>query len=282
MANDMNMEDVVAEGLKAAKEEDSSSSENVETSENIEKKIKKGKAKRKKEKLAAQPPPKKEIKKLPLIFLAIMFSTTLIPVIIYASDYMGKFMSTSNFLGSIGYKLGVGPSPKKRVISFYEKHDPSKLSSVPSIMAKHYGGYPKLIKKLERKYQDYGYFQGWDQDEAPMKLALVQLSETKDFIVNKFNELAPRQVRTAIRNASFNLGKIYKKLRRFYRKHVWPIIEPLFAVPDEKTARAQKRKDAAEANARKYGKGAKGGKAGRKSTEYRDDVEEENYDAPDL
>ena len=59
-------------------------------------------------------------------------------------------------------------------MSFYEKHDPTKLEEVPKIMAKYYGDYPKLVKRLERRYQDYGYFQNWEQDEAPMKIAMVR------------------------------------------------------------------------------------------------------------
>ena len=73
----------------------------------------------------------------------------------------------------MGHKLGVGATPKKRVLSFYEKHDPEKFDDIPKIMAKYYGDYPKLVKRLERRYQDYGYFKDWEQDEAPMKLAMV-------------------------------------------------------------------------------------------------------------
>jgi len=221
----------------------------------------------------------KGIKKMPLIFLAIMLGTTLIPALIYASDFLGGFFAKkNNVLGSIGYRLGVGSTPRKRVLSFYEKHDPDKINEMPKIMSKYYGDYPKLIKKLERKYQDYGYFIEWEQDEAPMTLAIQQVVETRDYVFTQFMTYAPQPVKTAIRNMQFNVGKLYRKFRRVWKKTLWPLVEPIFGVPDGSAA--QKRQDAKEFREKKRkNSGGSGGGGGRrrKNTEFRDDIEDEHW-----
>mmetsp|Transcript_27216 Transcript_27216/g.41397 ORF Transcript_27216/g.41397 Transcript_27216/m.41397 type:complete len:330 (+) Transcript_27216:166-1155(+) len=214
----------------------------------------------------------KGIKTTPLILLVIMTGTTLIPGLIYASDFLGGYFAKNNVLGSIGYRLGVGQTPKKRVMSFYEKHDPDKIEEVPKIMAKYYGDYPKLLKRLERKYQDYGYFLEWEQDEAPMTLAFEQLAETRDYLGTQFQTYAPQPVKTAVRNVQYNVGKLKKKGRKIFKKKVWPLLEPIFGVPEG--AAAQKRKDAKAARDRKNKASGTGRR--RKNTEFRDDVEDES------
>lgn len=213
----------------------------------------------------------KGIKTTPLILLIMMTATTLIPCLIYASDFLGAFVAKNNVMGSIGYKLGIGQTPKKRVMSFYEKHDPAKIQEVPKILSKYYGDYPKLIKNLERKYQDYGYFLEWEQDEAPMTLAFEQIAETREYMHAQFNIYAPQPIKTATRNIQYNVGKLVKKFKRAWKKTLWPMLEPLFGVP--KGGSAQKRKDAQEARQRRAGS-SKGTR--RKNTEYRDDNEDEH------
>ena len=211
------------------------------------------------------------IKRGPLILLVLMTGTTLLPALLYAGDYLSAFLAKNDVLGSIGFRLGIGSVPKQRVLSFYEKHAPEKVEDVPSILAKHYGDYPKLIKRLERKYQDYGYFLGWEEDEAPMKLALEQVRETyDDFVVQYWNRYAPQFLKTAFRNIRYNLTFLYKKVRKVWKKQVWPILEPYLGIPDEREAAKQKRKDAADARKRKPS-----GSARRKNTDFRDDEDEE-------
>jgi hypothetical protein len=101
------------------------------------------------------------IKTGPLIVLVILFGSAVLPAVLYMGDFVSKTAKQNNWMGSIGYRLGFAAVPRKRVVSFYEKHAPEKIDDVPGILAKHYGEYPKLLKKLERKYQDYGYFIGW-------------------------------------------------------------------------------------------------------------------------
>ena len=213
------------------------------------------------------------IKSTPLILLILMVGTTILPALIYAGDYFSAFLSKSNALGSVGFRLGIGAVPKKRVISFYERHAPEKLDDVPGILAKHYGNYPTLIKKLERKYQDYGYFVGWEEDEAPMRIAVEKLKTSYDVWIQQYwNRYAPQVLKTAARNVRYNLTFLYKKLTRVWKKQLWPVLEPLFGVPDAKAAAAQKRKDAADARARAPRKS--GSATRRKNTEFRDDDDE--------
>eukprot|EP00536_Pseudo-nitzschia_multiseries_P014370 jgi/Psemu1/163723/gw1.694.23.1 len=190
------------------------------------------------------------IKTTPLILLILMVGTTILPGLIYASDYIGGYLAKNNVIGQIGFRLGMGSVPKKRVLSFYEKHDPEKLNEVPQILSKYYGDYPKLVKRLERKYQDYGYFLGWEQDEAPMALAKDQLQETYSLWINSYwNVYAPQPAKTAARNIRYNLTFLHKKFYKLFWKKIWPHLEPFLGVPDG--AAQQKRKDRAEAQKRR-------------------------------
>jgi len=224
-------------------------------------------------------PPKKAsseqgIKTTPLILLILMVGTTILPGLIYASDYLGIFFQKNNVMGQIGFRLGMGAVPKKRVMSFYEKHDPNKLNEVPSILSKYYGDYPQLVKKLERKYQDYGYFLGWEEDEAPFVLAKEQLQDTYTLWINSYwNVYAPQQAKTVARNIRYNLTFLHKKFYKIFWKKVWPHLEPFLGVP--KGAEKQKRKDKDEARKRREKTGGAGtNKKSGNRKKYRDDVEE--------
>jgi len=209
------------------------------------------------------------IKTLPLVMLVMLTGTTVLPALLYAGDYIGAMVQKKHLLGNLGFRLGIGPSPKKRVVSFYEKHDPDKIGEVPAILSKYYGDYPKLIKRLERKYNDYGYFLNWEQDEAPMHLAMDKLWETRDVLQNQFDRHAPALVKTGARNMRHNVGFLYKKGYALWKKQVWPVLQPYLGVPDAKAARMQKLKDAKDANKRK--KEATGQR--RRSAEFRDEDE---------
>jgi hypothetical protein len=214
------------------------------------------------------------IKRLPLILLILMTGSTLLPALIYASDYMGNFLQNHHVLGELGYRMGMGAVPRKRVMSFYEKHAPNKIEDIPTILSKNYGDYPLLLKKLERKYQDYGYFLGWEEDEAPIALAMEQVQETYDLWINSYwNVYAPQPIKTAARNIRYNLAFLKKKAHKVWRKNVWPMLEPYVGVP--KGAQAQKRKDATEAKKRKASaSGTSSSGTRRKNKDFRDDEEE--------
>ncbi|KAL7549249.1 hypothetical protein ACHAWF_012513, partial [Thalassiosira exigua] len=113
--------------------------------------------------------------------------TAILPTLLCMGDYFSAFIARNPIMGNLGHRLGIDPSPKKRVISFYEKHDPEKLNEVTNILSKHYGDYPKLVKRLERKYGDYGYFLNWEDDETPMNLAFEKLWETQELVATQFD-----------------------------------------------------------------------------------------------
>jgi len=209
------------------------------------------------------------IKTLPLIMLIMLTGTTVLPALLYMGDYFGAMIQKKHLLGNIGHKLGIGPTPKKRVISFYEKHDPEKITEVDGILSKYYGDYPTLVKRLERKYGDYGYFINWETDEAPMTLAFDQLWETRDMLATQFDRHAPAIVKTGARNMRHNFGFVYKKGYQLWKKQVWPVLQPYLGVPDAKAARKQKLQDKKEADKRK--KEARGQRG--RSAEFRDDDE---------
>lgn len=214
------------------------------------------------------------IKTTPLILLILLTGTTLLPAILYAGDMVSNYLGNNNVLGSVGYRLGIGAVPRKRVLSFYEKHNPEKISEVPTILSKHYGEYPKLIKKLERKYQDYGYFHNWEADEDPMIAVRESLQDAYSYwIQHIWNKYAPIGVRNGVRNIKYNLTKLYKKGLRIWKKKVWPVLQPYLGVPDERTAAKQKRKDAEEAKRRRAEQSGSGG-GRRKNKDFRDDVED--------
>jgi len=209
------------------------------------------------------------IKTLPLVMLIMLTGTTVLPALLFAGDWFGAYLSQNNILGSLGHRFGVGPNPKKRVESFYEKHDPVKVEEVSNIMAKYYGDYGTLTKRLERKYGDYGYFIGWEEDEAPRTLALEKIRETRDALGKLFDANAPRLVRVGARNMRHNVNRLYRKGRVIWRKKVWPLLEPFLGVPDG--GKAQKRKDRSEASKRQGSGG--GRKKGKANTEFRDEDE---------
>jgi hypothetical protein len=213
------------------------------------------------------------IKRTPLILLILMTGTTLLPALIYAGDYFSSTLSKHHLLGSIGYRLGIGQVPRQRVTSFYEKHAPEKIPEVPTILAKHYGDYPQLIKRLERKYQDYGYFVGWEEDEAPLRLALEHVREAYTTWTTRYwNRYAPQQLKQAARNVRYNLTFLVKRVTKVWKRKVWPVLKPYLGVPDEREAARQKRQDAAEARKRRGTTSSKGTR--RKNTDFRDDAEE--------
>jgi len=254
------------EGKGENEGEDTSSppEENVNSKKNesdVPIKKKKRKPKLTEEKPLEAPSSSGGIKTLPLLMLILLTGTTLLPAVLFAGDWVSAYISKNNILGSMGHKLGIGPSPKKRVVSFYEKHDPLKVDEVDKILGKYYGEYPVLIKRLERKYADYGYFLNWEQDEAPMTLAMEKIYDTRDYIQKQFNKYAPQQLKLACRNIKYNLTTLYKKSRKVWKKHLWPLLEPIIGNPEG--SEAQKKKD----------RSASMDKKGRrkKNTEFRDD-----------
>jgi hypothetical protein len=203
--------------------------------------------------------------------LVMLTATTVLPALLYMGDWLSNYMQRNHVMGNFGQRLGIGASPKKRVFSFYEKHDPDKIGEVPKILSKYYGDYPKLVKRLERKYQDYGYFLHWEDDEAPMKLAMEKVWETHALVSQQFERHAPAAIKTGARNMRHNFTTLYKKGKKTWKKQLWPFLEPYFGVPDAKAARKQKLKDKKDADRRKR---EATGQRGKRS-DFRDDDHDE-------
>merc|ERR1712232_15319 len=115
-----------------------------------------------------------------------------------------------------------------------------------------------------------------EKDEAPMVLALEQLQETYDVWIHSYwNVYAPQPLKTGARNIRYNLTFLKKKVFKAWKKHIWPVLEPIFGVP--KGSEKQKRADAAEARRRRQaasGGGSGSGGTRRRSAQFRDDVDE--------
>jgi hypothetical protein len=256
---------------------ESDGDEDVGAVSDVSSKIASGKKKRAAEKRAAEARVRRDegggfiaylkgIKPLPLFFLLLMVGGSLFPAFIYLFDNAGPILAKSNVMGRVGYSLGIGATPRSRVVTFYEKHAPDNLGNVDKMMGDYYGRYPQLTKKLERKYNDYGYFLGWQDDESAYNTAMKKVEEVKTAAGVLWTNNAPKQVQGMADNFRFNVGQLYKKAEKAWRKQIWPTLQPYIGIPDEKEARKQKMKDRET-----YGR--KKGKKGKNS--YRDEEDEE-------
>jgi len=179
----------------------------------------------------------RQIETLPLVFLVLLCGGGLLPVILKIYD---NFSLPGNMTGNLGYRLGIGQTPKMRVTSFYEKHSPEQLDKILSIMSKYYGDYGALTKKLERKYQDYGYFINWENDEAPSTMAWQKGVDTYNVINKYYRENAPDAVKKITSNIYINGNMAYKKGRKIWRKYLAPYLS---LNPDPAAVEKQKKKD---------------------------------------
>jgi len=210
----------------------------------------------------------KNIKPLPLLFLLLMVGGSALPGIIFLYDNMGAMLGSTT-VGKMGYHMGIGQTPVKRVVSFYEKHGPENLHKVDKLMGDYYGKYPELTKKLERKYHDYGYFLNWEEDDSARNNVFKMLQETTETGGKLWKKNAPFSLQSAANNIGYNVNGLYKEARKFWKKQVWPVLQPYFGVPTEKQAKKQKRDDA-----ERYGRKKKGGPSKKGQNSFRDEEEE--------
>lgn len=246
---------------------DSGCSDDDQKEDEIASKIKKGKKARQNSKLVEVAKEKGffgEIKLLPLVFLFLLTASTALPAFFWILDNASSVLVKTNLTGQLGYRMGIGSTPRKRITSFYEKHSPEKLGSVDATLGKYYGDYKTLTRKLERKYSDYGYFVGWEEDEAASKLAWAKIEEYQKDLSKTYRKNAPKQLVQASDNFYYNIGGITKKVKVIWKKQIWPVLKPIVWVADEKEAKRQKKVDA-----KKYGKKKKG------SAAFRDEEDEE-------
>ncbi|GMH79630.1 hypothetical protein TL16_g08207 [Triparma laevis f. inornata] len=251
---------------------DSGCSDDDQKEDEIASKIKKGKKARQNAKLVEVAKEKGffgEIKLLPLVFLFLLTASTALPAFFWILDNASSVLVKTNLTGQLGYRMGIGSTPRKRITSFYEKHSPEKLGSVDATLGKYYGDYKTLTRKLERKYSDYGYFVGWEEDEAASKLAWAKIEEYQKDLSKTYRKNAPKQLVQASDNFYYNIGGITKKVKVIWKKQIWPVLKPIVWVADEKEAKRQKKADA-----KKYGKKKKG------SAAFRDEEDEDVVSIP--
>ena len=115
-------------------------------------------------------------------FLALFFGSAILPVVLWIVDHAGGLLGTGTHkaIGASTARMGLTPTPKDRLAKFYEKHNPEKVSSrVVKIISSRSTlvDYPKMIKVLEAKYGDYGFFLGWEQDRTFGKFLKTQAGE---------------------------------------------------------------------------------------------------------
>merc|ERR1712187_362708 len=162
---------------------------------------------------------------------------------LYSGGYIISLLSKQNhLLRTMKCKLGVCLSPRKQVISFYEKHDPRKLPDVDGIISNYCGHYPTLVRKLERKYSDYGYFLHWENDVDPWKSLKRKLHKHFKIVRNLFNRYVPKFLKTRLMNIKYNTKFFYRKAYFLLKKKIWPAFEQYLGIPDKETRKKKKRK----------------------------------------
>mmetsp|Transcript_26919 Transcript_26919/g.80703 ORF Transcript_26919/g.80703 Transcript_26919/m.80703 type:complete len:258 (+) Transcript_26919:207-980(+) len=158
---------------------------------------------------------KNKIKWKYVAFLFLLFGASALPVLLWVVDNMGSLVGAgvAASFSAAGAKMGLTATPKDRLKLFYEKHNPEKASEVDHLIDKYAGSYPKMIKVLEAKYNDYGFFLGWEKDRtlgAFVKTQAGQLFTSGQYYYKKH---MPYQVRKAF-------YKMYEVLDRIFRPYI--------------------------------------------------------------
>jgi len=105
---------------------------------------------------------------------------------------------------------------------FYEKHNPEKMSDVEVIFQKYAGDYKTMTRKLESKYQDHGFFLGWEQDGG---LADAQ-AKTYKFVAEVggkyYQKYMPWQIRQGVLTLKIKAEYYWKKAYKQVDKWTTP------------------------------------------------------------
>ena len=169
-------------------------------------------------------------------FLALLFGSAILPVVLWVVDHAGGLLGTglTKAIGASTARMGLTPTPKDRLAKFYEKHNPEKVGEVDHLVQKYAGDYPKMIKVLEAKYGDYGFFLGWEQDRTFGKFMKTQLGEGSEVIQYYYKRHMPYKARVAFYKMYSLLDKIFRPYVDFIRTqllHIWPDLKDYIGVP---------------------------------------------------
>ena len=143
-------------------------------------------------------------------FLVLLTGTAVLPAALWVVDNVfslsGSALAVS--ASALAGRMGFTPTPKNRLLKFYEKHNPEKVPEVPQLIHKYAGNYPKMIKVLEAKYHDYGFFIGW-RDDADFKHFIKQES-TRAFRKAQlyYRKYVPFKLRVAFYNMYANTERL--------------------------------------------------------------------------
>ena len=169
-------------------------------------------------------------------FLALLFGSAILPVVLWIVDHAGGLLGTglTKAIGASTARMGLTPTPKDRLAKFYEKHNPEKVGEVDHLVQKYAGDYPKMIKVLEAKYGDYGFFLGWEQDRTFGKFMKTQAGEGAEIVQYYYKRHMPYKARVAFYKMYSLLDKIFRPYVDFIRTqllHIWPDLKDYIGVP---------------------------------------------------
>ena len=142
--------------------------------------------------------------------LVLLFGTAVLPAALWVMDnaFSASNSALSASASAFASRAGLTPTPKARLVKFYEKHNPEKIAEVPSLIHKYAGSYPKMIKVLEAKYHDYGFFIGWKEDadfQKFMKQEAMKYFRKSQVLYKKH---MPFRLRVAFYNMYHNLDRL--------------------------------------------------------------------------
>ena len=179
-------------------------------------------------------------------------------------------------LPSFSASLGMAATPKERLAKFYGKHNPDKVDEVaartsaslffvfflssrseenkesgvatprprlsvlslsPQVLIKKYSGnYPKMVKVLEAKYHDYGFFLGWEEDanfKTFFKKEAVRYFGKAQFLYKKH---MPYKLRGAFYNMYYNISTVLQPLTDPLWGFARPFLDPWLG-PEPRSSR---------------------------------------------
>ena len=91
-----------------------------------------------------------------------------------------------------------------------------------------------MIKVLEAKYGDYGFFLGWEQDRTFGKFLKTQAGEGSEIIQYYYKRHMPYKARVAFYKMYSLMDKIFRPYVDFIRTqllHIWPDLKDYIGVP---------------------------------------------------
>mmetsp|Transcript_10481 Transcript_10481/g.12752 ORF Transcript_10481/g.12752 Transcript_10481/m.12752 type:complete len:304 (+) Transcript_10481:20-931(+) len=160
------------------------------------------------------------IKPTHLLLMFLMVGSAFIPMIIMGAEVVAPYVSQvlPDFTPMM-VNLGLAATPKRRLVSFYEKHNPDKMEEVDKILLKYAGDYGKMVKKLESKYHDYGYFLKWEEDGSVAELQKKTYEYMQVTGAKYYTKYVPYPLRRGLLNIYTNVltitKKIYKQLDKW-------------------------------------------------------------------